>query len=373
MQGLGPWQRWTARTRSGDRTWACRGSSATSPAHRRRSSSTAWSSSVTPPSRATTRRASRTSRATSWLRRTDRQAPLEVPRHPAARRVRPRDVAERRVVVHRRRVVVGADVGRPRARHRLHPDQSADDRLLRRLPAGSEPVRNQRHRAGREDRQARLALPDGAQRSWNYDLPNVADRARPANAAGKPTPSRPDDQAGIHLHVQPRDRRSRCGRSKSGRSQTRTARELESPTQPFPTRPEPMETQGLTGRRPDRLHAGAARRGARDREEVPDRRRTTRRARRASVKAGVVTSGARRRANITNPADLRSHPTTRCSWPYRSCRAENMVPGAQIDSPATRPPDHDVTVGGATAAECEGPQSLPIFKPPYKAASSPTT
>ena len=43
----------------------------------------------------------------------DRQVHVEVPRHSAAGRVRPRDVGERRVAVDRRRVVVGADVGRP--------------------------------------------------------------------------------------------------------------------------------------------------------------------------------------------------------------------------------------------------------------------
>ena len=92
----------------------------------------------------------------------DRQVPVEVPRHSAAGRVRPRDVGERRVAVDRRRVVVGADVGRSGARPRLHPDQRRDDRLLRRLPARRQPVRHQPHRARREDRQARLALPDGA-------------------------------------------------------------------------------------------------------------------------------------------------------------------------------------------------------------------
>ena len=45
------------------------------------------------------------------LRREDRQVPVEVPRHPASGRVRPRHVGERRVEVDRRRVVVGADVG----------------------------------------------------------------------------------------------------------------------------------------------------------------------------------------------------------------------------------------------------------------------
>ena len=47
------------------------------------------------------------------LRRADRKVHVEVPRDPAARRVRARDVGERRVELDGRRVVVGADVGRP--------------------------------------------------------------------------------------------------------------------------------------------------------------------------------------------------------------------------------------------------------------------
>ena len=49
------------------------------------------------------------------LRRPHRQAAVEVPRHPAARRVRPRHLEERRLAAHRRRLVVGADVGRSRS------------------------------------------------------------------------------------------------------------------------------------------------------------------------------------------------------------------------------------------------------------------
>ena len=89
----------------------------------------------------------------------DRQVHMEVPRDPAAGRVRPRDVGERCVALDRRRVVVGADVGRSAARPRLHPDQRRDDRLLRRLPAGRQPFQHEPDRARREDRQTRVALP----------------------------------------------------------------------------------------------------------------------------------------------------------------------------------------------------------------------
>ena len=85
------------------------------------------------------------------LRRRQRKAPVEVSRHSAAGRVRPRDVGERRVEVDRRRLLLGADVRRPGARDRLHSDQSADDRLLRRLPSGQQPVRHEHPRARRQD------------------------------------------------------------------------------------------------------------------------------------------------------------------------------------------------------------------------------
>ena len=53
----------------------------------------------------------------------DRKAPVEVPRGPAAGRVRARDMGERRVALDRRRVVVGAALGGCRTRHGGHPDQ----------------------------------------------------------------------------------------------------------------------------------------------------------------------------------------------------------------------------------------------------------
>ena len=44
-----------------------------------------------------------------------------------------------------------------------------------------------------------------------------------------------------------------------------------SPTQPFVTKPPPFDRQGVSVRRSDRLHAGAARRSAEDRRELQDR------------------------------------------------------------------------------------------------------
>ena len=51
--------------------------------------------------------------------------------------------------------------------------------------------------------------------------------------------------------------------------QTDVPGEKTSPTQPFPTKPPPYSRTYLATERPDRLHAGAARAGAREPEEVP--------------------------------------------------------------------------------------------------------
>ena len=129
--------------------------------------------------------------------------------------VRPRDVGERRVALDRRRLVVGADVGRSRARARLHPDQRRDDRLLRRIPAGRQPVRRERDRAGREDRQAASGTT-----SWSSTTSGTTTRRRrrssstsTSTAAAFPECSRPPSRRS-RLLVQPRRPANRSGRSR---------------------------------------------------------------------------------------------------------------------------------------------------------------
>ena len=61
------------------------------------------------------------------LRRADRRAQVEIPRHSSPRRVRARDVGERRVAVDGRRLVLGAHLRRPGTGARLRADESADD------------------------------------------------------------------------------------------------------------------------------------------------------------------------------------------------------------------------------------------------------
>ena len=82
-------------------------------------------------------------------RRPHRRGALEVPHDPAARRVRPRDLGERRLALVGRHVHLGAGLGRPRARARLPGDQRLDRAVLHGPPPRLQPVRRQRPGARR--------------------------------------------------------------------------------------------------------------------------------------------------------------------------------------------------------------------------------
>ena len=121
---------------------------------------------------------------------------------------------------------MSADSG---ARPRLHPDQRRDDRLLRRLPAGRQPVQHQRHRARRQDRQARLAPAAGQARHLELRHADRADAARRQRQRPPHPGAVPDHQAGLRLLVQPAHRRadladSSCGRRRSRRCRARSCR-----------------------------------------------------------------------------------------------------------------------------------------------------
>ena len=160
----------------------------------------------------------------------------------------------------RRRLVVGADVGRPGARPRLHPDQRRDHRLLRRLPARRQPVQHERHRARREDRQARLAPAAGQARHLELRHADRADAARRQRRRPAHPGRVPDHQAGVGLLLQPPDRRAdladrRCGRRRSRRCPARSWRRRS----PSSTKPAPFDLQGRTEDAPHRLHARRSR------------------------------------------------------------------------------------------------------------------
>ena len=189
------------------------------------------------------------------LRRAHRRLQVEVPRDSPARRVRARDLGERRLAVDRRRVVVGPDVRRPRARARLHRHQRRHHRLLRRSPPRRQPVQHEHHRAGRRDRGTALALPDGPPRHLELRHPDGAgpdgrDRRRAGDQGGLP-----GHQAGLPLRARSRDRRAHLAHRGAPRPGVQHPRRgaLRDPAVPDPARP--LRPAGPDRGPPDRLHA----------------------------------------------------------------------------------------------------------------------
>jgi quinoprotein glucose dehydrogenase len=207
---------------------------------------------------------------------------------------------------------------------------------------------------------------------WNYDLPNVPILAN-LNVNGKPVPAliQTTKQGFIFTFnrvtgqpVWPIEERPV--------TETQVPGNWTAPTQPFPTRPEPMEPQGLTendlidftpelrkealeivkkfrigGAYEPRLHEGH--------------------------KAGVINNircgGG---LNITNPATF--DPTTNILYVShsRGCSGGGLQPGQKADEPdamSTTGTTISQWVNG-TGPGLQGPQSLPIFKPPYNRLSA---
>ena len=144
--------------------------------------------------------------------------------------------------------------------------------------------------------------------------------------------------------------------------------EVLSPTQPFPTRPKPLEIQELTD---DNLIDFTPELRAEAREIVKH------------YKIGPLFNPP---IQVGHPSGLRSFVScpagaSNINGPTvadpeagvlfvavdRSCRAENLVPGAQMDKP------NDPKTTGRTLSQwvvanrgdLRGPQGLPIWKPPY--------
>jgi glucose dehydrogenase len=207
---------------------------------------------------------------------------------------------------------------------------------------------------------------------WNYDLPNVPILAN-LNVSGKPIPAliQTTKQGFIFAFnrvtgqpVWPIEERPV--------PETQVPGNWTSPTQPIPTKPEPMEPQGLTeadlidftpelkkealeiikkyrigGAYEPRLHDGH--------------------------KAGVINNircgGG---LNITNPATF--DPTTNVLYVShsRGCSGGGLQPGQKADEPDA------ISTTGTTLSQwvngpgpaLQGPQSLPIFKPPYNRLSA---
>ena len=207
----------------------------------------------------------------------------------------------------RRRLVVGAVVGRPAARARLHPDQQRDDRLLRRIPAGRQPVRREPHRPRREDRPAALALPDGQARHLELRHADRADPARRQRQRPADSRSVPGDQAGLPLFVQPRDRRTDLAdRDEAGAAVEGPGREAVADAAAS-DQAGAVRIPGPDRGSPDRLHA-------RD-QEAGARRSEARRRARAVFRAAEPSRQSRRRAanaQLPRRRRRREHHRTAC-------------------------------------------------------------
>jgi len=118
------------------------------------------------------------------------------------------ETGERSLAMGGRGFVVGAPVGRPGARHRLHPDQLRVTGLLRRPPARRQPVRYEPHRPGRPDRPSFVALPARPPRHLELrhadgSDPHGCDRRRTAHRGGVP-----GHETGLPVRIRPRDGRA---------------------------------------------------------------------------------------------------------------------------------------------------------------------
>ena len=213
--------------------------------------------------------------------------------------VRARDVGERRVEVDRRRLVVGAAVRRSAARPRLHPDQQRDDRLLRRLPAGRQPVRRQLDRARREDREARLALPDGQARHLELRHADGADPARRQRERAAHPGRVPGDEAGVPVFVQSTDRRADLAdRDEAGAAVEGAWRKTVAGAAAS-DQARAVRVPGTDRRSSDRLHARDCASSRSPRRSAPKRsRRSTRR----RITAAIRKTRGRRRTARAAPA-----------------------------------------------------------------------
>ena len=130
--------------------------------------------------------------------------------------------------------------------------------------------------------------------------------------------------------------------------------ERASPTQPFPTRPAPFEYQGVSHRRPRRLHAGHSRAGRGGDQELPHR----------PALHAAVAAGHDRAAGVGRRRQLGRR--RRRSRDRHALRA--VAQRLQRDARWPRP----IRSWRATCSSCRCrgrsprmPDGVPLFKPPY--------
>ena len=129
-----------------------------------------------------------------------------------------------------------------------------------------------------EDRRAQVALPVGASRHLGHGHSVRADAGRHHRERPHGQGGRAADQAGVPVRVRSRHRASRSGRSRRRPvEQSTVPGEKTSADAAVPDQAAGLRPPGLLDRRPDRLHAGAARRGGEDRRRATRSGRSSRR------------------------------------------------------------------------------------------------
>ena len=180
---------------------------------------------------------------------------------------------------------VDADHRRSGSRPRLPAGRDADDRRVRRQPAGRQPVRGKPRRRRSEDRRAQVALPArappavGSRHLVGAAADRRDDRRQAAQARGAA------DQAGLAVHVRSHHRPADLADSGSGGSAVGHGRREDGQDPADSDQAAAVLAHLREQERSDRLHAGAARAGAREPEAVPLGRDAVRSAGRAEQPA----------------------------------------------------------------------------------------
>ena len=204
---------------------------------------------------------------------------------------------------------------------------------------------------------------------WNFDNPQAPVLLDVADQRAAHADRRRDDQAGLRLRLQSRDRRSRSGRSKSAPSRNRIcpARCCRRRSR-FRPRPKPFEIQELT--EDDLIDFTPALR--QEAIEIMKHYKTgplfnppIQVGHPSGLRSFVsCPAGA---SNINGPTVADPETGVLFVTTQRLCRSENMVPGEKMDKP-----DDPKTTGRTVArwvvanrGDLRGPQGLPIWKPPY--------
>ncbi len=238
---------------------------------------------------------------------------------------------------------------------------------------GRQPVRRQPRRGRHQDRQAQVALPvHPATTSGTGTCPcapiladvTIDGRLRKVVGAA--------DQAGLGLRVRPRDRRAGVADRRAAGGAVRRAAEKSQPDAAVRHEAAGLRAAGRVDRRPDRLHAGAARRGGEAGVALQDRAALHAAGRQHVERpAGDADAAERHRrrqlaGRLLRPGDRAS--STSSPTPQVS-RAR---PGAG-HGPSERRVGHARTCMGQ-ASNPENPkanpvpttvQGLPLIKPPY--------